>query len=87
MKKLASFEKEVGADGGKVMGSMGVEGAELMLELQASYPIAKIIEPACKLVDEMLVKLETAIPGEWDKPLIEKLKEDYKAQLVKMLGE
>lgn len=86
-KKIVSFEKEVGGDGAKVAAELAVEGEFLVAAAAVKYPIAKVIEPATKAVDSLLDKLEAAIPGDWDKPMIEKFKEEYKADLVKLLAE
>lgn len=85
MKKLASFDSKIGGDGGLVGGAFGVEGDQLKAELTVTFPIEKLIHPLTKSVDGLLDKLEKAIPGDWDKPLIEKLKDDYKKELVKLL--
>jgi hypothetical protein len=87
MKKLLSYEKDMGAEGGKAAAALGVEGQMLKVELSASYPISKVIEPATAAVDALLDKLEKAIPGDWDKPMIDGFKLEYKADLVKRLSE
>ncbi len=87
MKALYEIDKEVGGDGAKIKGAVGVEADQLQIQLSASYPIVKIVEPATKAVDSLLDKLEKAIPGDWDKPMIEKFKVEYKEDLVKLLSE
>lgn len=87
MKKIASFEKAIGSDGLEVEASVGVETSNLKAVVAVSYPIESIIEPATKAADKLLDKLEKAIPGSWDKPLIDKLKVEYKEELLKLLSE
>ena len=87
MKSLVEFDKEIGTDGLKAKGSVGVDGDNLSAQVSLVYPIAKIIEPATKALDVALDKLETLIPGDWDKAIIEKVKAEYKADLVKLLAE
>lgn len=87
MKTLAKHEMDIGQDGAKAAVELGVESANLVVQLKAEYPIAKIVEPATKAVDSLLSKLEAAIPGSWDAPLIEKVKQEYKDELVKLLAE
>lgn len=87
MKTLAKHEVDIGQDGAKAAVELGVEAANLVVELKAQYPIVKIVEPATKAVDSLLSKLEQAIPGSWDAPLIEKVKQEYKEELVKLLAE
>lgn len=84
MKDL-KIEKEIGESGVKVAAKLGVEAEYLKAEVAVTFPVAKIIEPATKAVDGLLDKLETAIPGQWDKPYIEKLKAEYKEELIKLI--
>lgn len=84
MKELVGKEFEIGSDG-KGKAHVSVDAQSLVVGVEASYPIAKIIEPATKAVDDLLDKLEKIIPGDWDKPLIEKLKEEYKEKLLEYL--
>lgn len=77
------YEKTFGgSDEGKA--GIYVDGADLVQ--QARYPLVKIIQPATNALDKLLDKLEAAIPGSWDKPLIEKLKTEYKKELVELLA-
>lgn len=87
MKELVGFDHALGADGGKVAGGLGVDGANFSANVQLLYPIAKVIEPATNLIDELITKLETIIPGDWDKPLLESVKVEYKAKLVALFSE
>ena len=87
MKEIVSTDKEIGSDGLKLGAKLGVEGSDLKAQIEVSYPIAKIIEPATKAADELLDKIEKAIPGDWDKPMIEKFKAEYKQRLVELLSE
>lgn len=86
MKELISKEFEIGSDAkGKAL--VGIENANLVAEVNVTYPIAKIIEPVTKAVDSALDKLEDLIPGDWDKAIIEKIKEEYKEKLIELLAE
>lgn len=87
MKNLVSFDQMIGSDGGKIGGAIAIENSDLVIQAKVSYPLEKVVEPATKAVDALLVKLEAMIPGDWDKPLIEKVKEEYKTELVKLLSE
>ena len=87
MKDIVGFDSALGGDGGKVGGSLGVEGQELKLQVHVSYPITKIVEPATEALDKSLDKLKATIPGEWDDVLIDRFKAEYKKELVKLLSE
>lgn len=87
MKKLIGFNEEIGGDGLVVGGQVGVEASSLKLELSASFPIAKIIEPATAAVDSLIDKLKAAIPGNWDDVILDQAKQEYKEELVKLLSE
>lgn len=85
MKVLGKIEQSIGGDGAKIKGALAVEQADLTLTLKASYPVEKIIAPATSLFDSALDKLEKVIPGNWDKPMIDAFKAQYKADLIAAL--
>lgn len=76
------YEHPIGGDGGKA----GAYVDESNITVSVSYPISKVIEPATKAVDNLLDKLKDLIPGNWDDPIIEGLKDEYKKDLVKLIG-
>lgn len=87
MKAIVDFDKEIGGDGAKVKGALGVEAQDLRLEVAVTYPIAKVVEPATKALDEVIDKLEQLIPGDWDKPMLEKVKLEFKEKFIALLAE
>ena len=87
MKQIVGYEAAIGDDGGKVAAQLGVEGANLKAQVSVEYPIERVVAPATTALDSALDKLEKAIPGDWDKPLIDKIKAEYKAELIKLLAE
>ncbi len=87
MKSLVKFDKDLGDDGAKAEGQVVIENSQIKAQVSISYPVAKIIEPATKAVDSLLDKLEKAIPGDWDKPMLEKVKQEYKEELAKLISE
>jgi hypothetical protein len=84
MKEFFKVEQELGAEG-KVSAALGAEDQHFKVELSASYPIAKVVEPATKALDGALDKLEQLIPGDWDKAIIADVKREYKEKLVELL--
>lgn len=89
MKSLLSYTTNFGAnDVGSFKAELAVDGPDLVANMTVSgrVPLQQIIEPATKAVDNLLTKLEKAIPGDWDKPLIEKFKDDYKKDLIAYLN-
>lgn len=76
------IEKDFGGDGGKV----GAYIEDSNLKVSVSYPLEKVISPATSALDGLLDKLKATIPGTWDDALIDKLKVEYKADLVKFLS-
>jgi len=86
MKELIKKEGPIGGDGGMYSAAAVLENKALKVKVEASYPLEKVIQPVTKVVDDMLDKLESAIPGDWDKKIIEGLKADYKAKLVELMG-
>lgn len=86
MKELFSKEFEIGSDAkGKAV--LGVDAQNLQANVMVAYPVAKIIEPLTSTVDKALDKLEDLIPGDWDKAIIEKVKEEYKEKLLELISE
>ena len=83
-KEIAAYETKMGAEG-KLKAALGIEEENLTVEVKASYPLQKVVEPATQAVDNLLTKLEKAIPGDWDKPIIDKFKEEYKKDLIKLI--
>lgn len=86
MKVLAKFEQPIGADGGKAGGALGVEGDQLKVEISATYPLAKVIDPVMGVVDDMVDKLEKLIPGD-QLAMAAQIKLDARAAIVKALSE
>ena len=86
MKSLAQFEKDLGNNATAKI-ALGVEAEMLKLEVSASLPIATVLEPATKALDQALDKLKAMIPGTWDDAQIDAFKVMYKAELIKALAE
>jgi hypothetical protein len=86
MKELAKIEKDLGSDGGKLSGALGIVGADLSLQISVSYPIVKVAEPILKISDALVDKLEALIPGD-QKELADKAKLEARAELIKYLSE
>lgn len=76
-------EKEFGGDGAKA--SLGLDGSNLVA--QVSYPIGKLVQPLNDIVDKAINGLEAAIPGDWDKALLEPARASAKAEILKLLSE
>ncbi len=85
MKKFVDVEQGMGD--GKLKAALGIDQGDIVAQVEARIPAVKVIEPATKAVDNLLDKLEKAIPGDWDKPMIDKFKAEYKNDLVKYLEE
>lgn len=77
------YEHTVGGDGG--VGGIYLDGGMLVASMK--YPVDKILEPVMAPIDMAFEKIEAAIPGDWDKAILEPIKEQMKAELVKMLSE
>lgn len=84
MKELVSFEQAIGGDGAKLKGQLGTEAADLKLQVAVSYPVEKILEPALKVIDGLVDKLEALIPGD-QKAMAASAKADARAAILKAL--
>lgn len=86
MKDIVSFEQGIGGDGATLKGSLGVEGETLSAQVQVSFPIEKIVEPAMKVVDDLVDRLEKLIPGD-QTAMAASAKADARAALLKAFSE
>lgn len=86
MKSLVSFDQEVGGDGLMAKGALGVEGVNLVAQVQMTYPLEKVVEPVMQVVDSLLDKVEAWIPGD-QKAMAAQFKLEAREQLVKLLAE
>ncbi len=80
MKTIVS--QPIGGDGATA--SLTVDGGNL--NAQISYPIAKLVSPINDVIDAAINKVEAAIPGDWDKAILEPIRIAAKAELVSLLG-
>lgn len=76
-------EQAVGGDGAKA--GLYVEGDQLTIKV--GYPIAKLVSPITDVIDAAIDKIEALVPGDWDKALLEPIRAEAKAALVKVLAE
>lgn len=86
MKDFVRYDKEIGGDGAHASGAVGVAGDKLRLEFAGEMPLSKIVDPAMKVVDGLVDKLEQWIPGD-QKAVATQLKAEARAELVKVLSE
>lgn len=84
MKTIYAINEAVGSDGLQVEGAIKVDQSVLKLEVNATYPVEKIIAPATKLVDELLDKIEKIIPGD-QTGMVQRLKDEYKTKLIEAI--
>lgn len=84
MKELVSFEQALGGDGAKLHGKVGVVSTDLTVQVAVAYPVEKIIEPAMKVIDGLVDKLEALIPGD-QKSMAASAKADARAAILKAL--
>lgn len=81
MKKI--YEQGFGGDGAKA----GLYVEEKELALKVTYPLEKMLSPVNAIIDQAINKLEAVIPGDWDKALLEPIRAEAKAQLLKLVSE
>lgn len=90
MKKLVGYDHDFG--GGDVKGAagaqLGIEGSDIIADVhvKARVPIAIVAQPAFKVIDQLVDKIEAWIPGD-QTAIAAGLKADARAQLVKLLSE
>lgn len=84
-KKIVGFDKDLGSDGAKVNGALGIDGENLVANVAVTYPLAKVIEPVMKGVDNLVDKLEALIPGD-QKGLAAKLKQEAREEILELIA-
>jgi hypothetical protein len=90
MKKIVGIDHDFG--GGDVKGSVGaqlqIEGADLVADVSVKgrIPLEKVMQPAKKVIDDLIDKVEKLIPGD-QTALAAGLKSDAYAALVKAFSE
>lgn len=87
MKSIVDVTKQVGGDGAVAKASLVIENGFLKAKAEIAYPIEKAVKPVTDVLDNAITKLEAAIPGDWDKALLEPIRVQAKAELIKLLSE
>ena len=80
MKELVS--QEFGEGGTAVL---GLNGGKAVVNIE--YPVAQLAAPITDLIDTTIDQLEAAIPGDWDKAVLEPIRAAAKAEVIKLLSE
>lgn len=75
-------DKAIGSGGLDV--AVGVDGANLAVEIK--FPLAKAVQPLNDIVDKAINAIEAAIPGDWDKALLEPIRAAAKAEVLALIG-
>lgn len=77
------YEHGIGGDGAKA--GAYIDGADLVAKV--SFPLEKALAPINDVIDKAIDKIESTVPGDWDKALLEPIRAEAKAALVKLLSE
>lgn len=75
--------KPIGGDGAAASLAVG-DGA---LKLEVTYPLDKIASPLYAIVDKAIDAAEAAIPGDWDKALLEPARIAAKQEIANLLSQ
>ncbi len=81
MKSL--LKQSIGGDGATI--ELALDGGKLLLA--AAYPIDKLASPLTALIDSAIDAAEKAIPGDWDRAVLEPIRIAAKAEVIKLLSE
>lgn len=76
------YETPIGGDGGKI--GLYLDSGDLVQK--ASYPVAKALGPVNDLIDSATAKIEAAIPGDWDKAVLDPIAAGLKAEIAALLS-
>lgn len=76
------YEANIGGDGGKA-GAYINEGS---LEVKASYPLSKLVDPVKAAINKGIDSAENAIPGDVDKLVLEPIRAAIMVEIDKLLA-
>lgn len=85
-KDIVSATQPIGGDGATVSEKLSIDNGDLVADIQARYPLKKIIQPAYDVIDKIEAELLKVIPGDvWDKAILDPIFAGAKAQLGKLV--
>lgn len=87
MKNILSKTQPIGSDGAQASESLGLDGGDLVLDLQVRYPVAKLMKPVTDGLEKAKAAIESAIPGEWDKAILDPIFKGLEDEIIKQLSE
>lgn len=86
MKEIVKFEKQLNDKGATVGAAVVVKDGFLVAQVEAKTPVIEVVNPVLNIANTAIDKLEAAIPGDWDKAILEKVKLEIKDGAEKFLA-
>lgn len=87
MKTIISASQPIGGDGAMASESLLLDGGNLVAEVKVVYPVAKLLKPVTDALETVKVALEKAIPGDWDKALLDPIFKGAEDAIIAKLSE
>ncbi len=87
MKELLNEKQPIGDSGAEASERLVVEDGKLKASIELSYPLDKLAKPVTDIIDQSIDKLEAAIPGDWDKAILEPIREAAHKKVADLLSE
>lgn len=87
MKSLVSASQPVGGDGAMASESLSLDDAgNIVADVQLKYPVAKLLKPVTDELEVIKQKIEAAIPGDWDKAILDPIFAGLEQTLINKLS-
>jgi hypothetical protein len=86
-KEILNKSQPIGGDGASVSEVVKVEDGKLKAVISMEYPLSKVVQPIKDLLHSIRDKSEAAIPGDWDKAVLDPIFAGLDAQIDKILAD
>lgn len=84
-KEILNKSQAIGGDGAMVSEKLVLDEQALKLQIEVSYPSAKLLSPVMGVLDGAKEKIKSAIPGNYEDAIVDGLIDGLKAEILKVL--
>lgn len=86
-KEILNKTQPIGGDGATVSEDVKVEDGKLKVQISAEYPLSKIAQPVKDALHKVRDQIEAAIPGDFDKAILDPIFAGADLEIDKLLAE
>lgn len=87
MKQIISATQPIGGDGAQASETLSLDGGNLVADIKVTYPVAKLLKPVTDGIEAAKAAIEKAIPGDWDKAILDPIFKGLEDGIVAKLSE